>query len=176
MGKAWKLETDRSKALTDRGSQASQATVFRAQRTGTRRSELRRGQRWRLHFARAAACAALRVACLAAPTARRERVGDRADRKQRKTRLGQRGASWRPKLAREGEGSTAGSWLQPQLALVLRVLRRRPRVRSLLLQLRRPLRCVYSQGADNKEGASWRWRQDCDCCTGSGFCWLETQC
>ena len=84
MGKAWKLETDRSKALTDRGSQASQATVFRAQRTGTRRSELRRGQRWRLHFARAAACAALRVACLAAPTARRERVGDRADSKQRK--------------------------------------------------------------------------------------------
>ena len=92
-------------------------------------------------------------------------------------RRGQRGASWRrPKLAREGEGSTAGSRLQPQLALVLRVLRRRPRVRSLLWQLRRPLRCVYSEGADNKEGASWRWRQDCDCCTGSGFCWLETQC
>ena len=92
-------------------------------------------------------------------------------------RRGQRGAFWRrPKLAREGEGSTAGSLRQTQLALVLRVLRRRPRVRSLLLQLRRPLRCVYSQGADNKEGASWRWRQDCDCCTGSGFCWLETQC
>ena len=75
------LETDRRRGLTDRGSQA---TLFHAQRTRTRRSELRRGQRWRLYFARAAACAALRVACLAAPTARRERVGDRADRKQRK--------------------------------------------------------------------------------------------
>ena len=79
MGKAWKLETDRSKALTDRGSQASQATVFRAQRTGTRRSELRRGQRWRLHCARAAACAALRVACLAAPTGSSEEVGVEVD-------------------------------------------------------------------------------------------------
>ena len=73
-----------SKSTAPREPSPPQASGFHAQRTGTRRSELRRGQRWRLHCARAAACAALRVACLAAPTARRERVGDRADRKQRK--------------------------------------------------------------------------------------------
>ena len=165
------MQTDRGRGFTDRGSQAS---AFGAQRTGTRRSEIRRGQRWRLHFAGAAACAALRV------LRRRPREGSALATGQTGNsarRRGQRGASLRrPKLAREGEGSTAGSLRQPQLALVLRVLRRRPQVRSLRQQLRRPLRCVYSQGADNKEGASWRWRQDRDCCTGSGFCWLETQC
>ena len=79
-GKAWaRLENRPQQGLTDLGSHASASLRFHAQRTGTRRSELRRGQRWRLHCARAAACAALRVACLAAPTGSSEEVGVEVD-------------------------------------------------------------------------------------------------
>ena len=106
------LETDRSRALTDRGSQAFASLRFSrtAHGNATERDAASSGA------GSAGGCTVqgpqLVPRCASRVLRRRPREGSALATGQTGNsarRRGQRGASWRrPKLAREGEGSTAG--------------------------------------------------------------------